>query len=453
MTTPCFVVRGVHHEYRAGSPALAGIDLAVQPGEHVAVVGANGSGKSTLLKMLDGLVFPTAGEVAAFGEPLTEDALEDPAFRRGFRARVGFVFQEADVQLFCSDVRDELAFGPLQLGLAEDEVRRRVDHVAGHLRIDRLLDRPPYSLSGGEKKRVAIASVITMQPQVLLLDEPTNALDPRSQVWLLEVLDEWKREGRTVVMATHDLSAAAEAADRLVVLSEEHTVVADGAPNEVLALRDLLLSVNLVHEHAHHHGVLTHTHLHAHPSEHEDDAGDRPEDRREHADVAVADRIGGTESTGRASVTPDTQVAVRLARMDDAPALAALAGVMGYEVTPDEARARLERQSPDPETAVFVAELDGRVVGYVQAVERRILVVDPFVELGGLAVSPDARRGGVASRLLAAVEEWAAARDVRLVRVRSRRERSDAHEAYRACGFGLDKEQLVFSKRIEQGAG
>ena len=178
--------------------------------------------------MLDGLVFPSSGEVLAFGAPLTEDALEDPAFRRDFRARVGFVFQDADVQLFCSDVRDELAFGPLQLGLPRDEVQRLVTDVAAHLRIDKLLDRPPYSLSGGEKKRVAIAAIVAMHPRVLLLDEPTNALDPRSQVWLLDVLDEWKQEGRTVVMATHDLSAAAEAADRIVVLSEEHAIVADG---------------------------------------------------------------------------------------------------------------------------------------------------------------------------------------------------------------------------------
>ena len=259
-----FVLAGVGHEYRAGATALAAIDLIIGCGQHVAIVGANGSGKSTLLKMLDGLVFPTSGEIVAFGAPLTEEALEDPAFRRDFRSRVGFVFQEADVQLFCSDVRDELAFGPLQLGLPENEVRRRVDEVAGHLRIEKLLERPPYSLSGGEKKRVAIASVITMQPHVLLLDEPTNALDPRSQVWLLDVLEDWKHEGRTVVMATHDLSAAAEAADRLVVLSEDHTVVADGTPDEVLAQHELLLSVNLIHEHTHRHASMAHRHAHAH---------------------------------------------------------------------------------------------------------------------------------------------------------------------------------------------
>jgi len=259
-----FVLEGVRHEYRAGAPTLAAIDLTILSGQHVAIVGANGSGKSTLLKMLDGLVFPTSGEIRAFGAPLTEDALEDPAYRRDFRARVGFVFQEADVQLFCSDVSDELAFGPLQLGLPRDEVERRVREAAQQLRVEGILDRPPYTLSGGEKKRVAIASVLTMQPHVLLLDEPTNALDPRSQVWLLDVLDEWKQEGRTVVMATHDLSAAAESADRIVVLSEDHTIVADGTPQEVLLQRELLLSVNLIHEHTHRHASTAHRHAHAH---------------------------------------------------------------------------------------------------------------------------------------------------------------------------------------------
>jgi cobalt/nickel transport system ATP-binding protein len=259
-----FVLEGVRHEYRGGTPALTAIDLTILSGEHVAIVGANGSGKSTLLKMLDGLVFPTSGAIRAFGAPLTEDALEDAAYRRDFRSRVGFVFQEADVQLFCSDAYDELAFGPLQLGLPRDEVERRVREAAWQLRVEGILDRPPYTLSGGEKKRVAIASVLTMQPHVLLLDEPTNALDPRSQVWLLDVLDEWKQEGRTVVMATHDLSAAAESADRIVVLSEDHTIVADGTPEEVLLQRDLLLSVNLIHEHTHRHASTAHRHAHAH---------------------------------------------------------------------------------------------------------------------------------------------------------------------------------------------
>jgi cobalt/nickel transport system ATP-binding protein len=265
---PEYVLAGVRHEYRAGSAVLAGIDLTIESGQHVAIAGANGSGKSTLLKMLDGLVFPTSGTIAAFGHALTEDSLEDPAFRREFRSRVGFVFQEADVQLFCNTAFDELAFGPLQLGLAEEDVRHRVASVAEQLRITPILDRAPYTLSGGEKKRVAIASVLTMDPQVLLLDEPTNALDPRSQVWLLDVLEEWKAAGKTVVIATHDLSIAAESADRMIVLSEDHVVCADGTPDDVLSQRELLLNVNLIHEHSHRHEEGTHGHPHGHGQVH-----------------------------------------------------------------------------------------------------------------------------------------------------------------------------------------
>lgn len=261
---PIFELVDVRQEYREGAPALDGVSLRIEPGEHVAVVGANGSGKSTLLKMLDGLVFPLSGSLSAFGRPLTEEALADAEFRREFRSRVGFVFQEADVQLFCSNVYDELAFGPLQLGLAEDEVRRRVEEAAAQLRMESFLDRAPYTLSGGEKKRVAIGSVLTMQLDVLLLDEPTNALDPRSQVWLLDVLDAWKLAGKTVVIATHDLSIAAESADRIVVLTEEHTVCADGPPADVLRQRELLLEVNLIHEHQHRHRGELHAHPHGH---------------------------------------------------------------------------------------------------------------------------------------------------------------------------------------------
>lgn len=264
---PAFVLTDVHHSYREGLESLSGVTLSIEQGEHVAIVGANGSGKSTLLKMLDGLVFASRGDVQALGRPLTEDALEEPAFRREFRSQVGFVFQEPDVQLFCPSVFDELAFGPLQLGLPEADVRGRVARSAEALRLEKLLDRAPYALSGGEKKRVAIGSVLTMEPCVLLLDEPTNDLDPRSQVWLLDVLAEWKATGRTVVLTTHDLSVAAEEVDRMIVLSEDHVVVADGTPREVLARQELLLQVNLIHEHAHRHGGVLHAHPHTHGQE------------------------------------------------------------------------------------------------------------------------------------------------------------------------------------------
>jgi cobalt/nickel transport system ATP-binding protein len=259
-----FCLVDVRQAYRAGVETLCGVTLSIRQGEQVAVVGANGSGKSTLLKALDGLLFCSAGSIRVFGRELTEDALEEPAFRREFRSRVGFVFQEADVQLFCSNVYDELAFGPLQLGMTEAEVRERVDEVTRGLRLEKLLDRAPYTLSGGEKKRVAIGAVLTMHPDVLLMDEPTNALDPRSQVWLLEVLADMRDAGRTVVIATHDLSAAEEACNRMIVLSEDHVVVADGTPADVLAQRELLLEVNLIHEHSHRHGECEPEHVHPH---------------------------------------------------------------------------------------------------------------------------------------------------------------------------------------------
>lgn len=261
---PAFRLIDVRQSYRRGVETLSGITLDILAGEQVAIVGANGSGKSTLLRALDGLLFASAGSIRVFGRELTEDALEEPAFRREFRSRVGFVFQDADVQLFCSNVYDEIAFGPLQLGLSEAVVRQRVDEVTRGLRLEKLLDRAPYTLSGGEKKRVAIGAVLSMRPDVLLMDEPTNALDPRSQVWLLEVLAEMKQAGRTVVIATHDLSAAEEACDRMIVLSEEHMVVADGSPADVLGMRDLLLEVNLIHEHSHRHGVDESVHAHPH---------------------------------------------------------------------------------------------------------------------------------------------------------------------------------------------
>jgi len=266
---PAFRLAEVHQSYRPGVESLADVTLQIASGEHVAIVGANGSGKSTLLKILDGLVFPSAGTVEVFGKALTEESVEEPAFRAEFRSRVGFVFQDADVQLFCSNVLDELAFGPLQLGLAEDAVRERVDEVARGLRLEKLLDRAPYTLSGGEKQRVAIGAVLAMRPDVLLMDEPTSALDPRSQVWLLEVISDMKRHGRTVIIATHDLGSAAEFADRMVVLSEEHRICADGTPDEVLDQRDLLLEVNLIHEHAHRHAGRAHQHPHAHGHSHQ----------------------------------------------------------------------------------------------------------------------------------------------------------------------------------------
>jgi cobalt/nickel transport system ATP-binding protein len=264
---PVFVCRDLGYSYLDRYPALVGVSLEVARGEKVALLGANGCGKSTLLKVLDGLVHPTSGTFHAFGELVTEDNLEDEQFSMGFRSRVGFVFQNSDAQVFSPTVREEVAFGCLQMGLSRDETLGRVDDVLAMLDIAGLADRAPFQLSGGQKKRVAIASVLVMNPDVLLFDEPTAALDPRTQQWLTELIVELNTTGKTIVLATHDLDVLERIADRCVVFTEDHTVAASGTPRSILADTDMLLSVNLVHQHSHRHlsedQVVIHSHEHS----------------------------------------------------------------------------------------------------------------------------------------------------------------------------------------------
>jgi cobalt/nickel transport system ATP-binding protein len=242
--------------------ALDGVSLDVERGTSVALLGANGCGKSTLLKVLDGLAFCEAGSYRAFGQEVTEQTIEDEEFARGFRTRVGFVFQSADAQVFSPTVRDEIAFGPLQLGIDADEAAGRVDDVLAMLGIARLAERAPHQLSGGEKKRVAIASVLVTNPEVLLFDEPTAGLDPRTQAWLLELLVELRAAGKTIVLATHDLDVLEAVCTRALVLGEDHRLLAEGTPADILGDRDLLLEANLVHDHRHAHREVVHDHEH-----------------------------------------------------------------------------------------------------------------------------------------------------------------------------------------------
>ena len=246
MTGALLAVHGISYAYLGRFPALDDVSLAVGPGEKLALLGANGCGKSTLLKVLDGLVFPDDGVYEAFGSKVTEANLEDEQFNQGFRSRIGFVFQNSDAQVFSPTVREEIAFGPLNMGLGRGEVDARVADTLAMLDIADLAERAPYQLSGGQKKRVAIASVLVMNPEVLLFDEPTAALDPRTAAWLTGLIVELSRAGKTIVLATHDLATLDVLADRCVVFSEAHRIVADGTPAEVLADRVLLESVNLV---------------------------------------------------------------------------------------------------------------------------------------------------------------------------------------------------------------
>ena len=257
-------LREVRYSYPGGHVALDGIDLDIARGERVSLLGANGSGKSTLLKLLDGIVAPSGGTMVALGRDVAAVVAGQDGFR--FHREVGLVFQDPDIQLFSATVFDDVAFGPLQLGMTRDEVAERCAEALEEMGIAHLADRAPFELSGGEKKRAAIASVLSLRPDVILLDEPTAALDPRTKSVLVDLIGRLGRAGRTIITATHELEIVPGISDRVVVLGENRRVLTDGLPATVLADRALLLEANLIHEHLHGHldgdRVVEHSHDH-----------------------------------------------------------------------------------------------------------------------------------------------------------------------------------------------
>ncbi|MHB1456803.1 MAG: energy-coupling factor ABC transporter ATP-binding protein [Armatimonadota bacterium] len=269
MNKEIYKVNNAKYSYNENvSPVVDGVSFSINEGERVAILGANACGKSTLLHLLDGLYFPIEGFIEAFGTVLTEDSVETPPFSQVFRQKVGFLFQNSDAQLFCASVEEELAFGPLQLRLSKSEIKKRIEETLELIGISHLKDRSPQTLSGGEKKKVALAGLITCAPQVILLDEPTAGLDPRTQQWLVEFMEMLHSAGVTLITASHDLSFVAEVSDRALILSEDHKLVYDGSVESALSDLDLLLSVNLIHAHTHHHGVEEHLHPHMHETLH-----------------------------------------------------------------------------------------------------------------------------------------------------------------------------------------
>jgi len=259
-----FELEHVSFTYYQRFPALTDVSFSIQPGERFAVIGSNGSGKSTLLQLLAGLTHPQEGKVLFDGKEISGKSLKTEDFRRSFRSRVGFIFQDSDVQLFCPTVFDELLFGPMQLGLAEKEAVARAEEILAMLQIGSLRDRPPHMLSGGEKKRVALGCVLTMNPDILLFDEPTNGLDPRTQVFLLELMLALNEAGKTIIIATHDLGLVGEIQARVAALSEDHRIERIGDAHDILGDEELLLRMNLVHEHFHIHDGKKHSHIHSH---------------------------------------------------------------------------------------------------------------------------------------------------------------------------------------------
>ena len=243
-----------------GAAVLKDLTLEIKEGERVVVLGINGCGKSTLLKLLDGLLWPTSGAVLFRGEPLTRSRLDDAARRRLFRTDVALLFQHVDAMLFNPAVRDEIAFGPRQLGAPD--VDAAVREWAAAFDLAPLLDRAPFELSGGEKKRVALAAIMAAGPRVLLLDEPTAHLDPAAAGRLVDFLA--GLTGRTIVTATHNLSIVEELGDRALVLSKDHTLAYDGPAHDLFHDDALLVGSGLAHRHVHKHLDAVHAHYHVH---------------------------------------------------------------------------------------------------------------------------------------------------------------------------------------------
>lgn len=205
-------------------PVLKNVNFKIEKGESVALYGANGTGKSTLLKILNGLIFPEVGEYIFKGEIITPKLMTKHTYAKNFHQQIGFVWQNPDVQLFCSSVEEELAFAPEQMGLSEGEVKRRVDDAINLFGLENLRHRAPYYLSGGEKKKVSIASILTMNPTIWTLDEPLSALDEKTKLWLTEFLLELKNAGKTLIFSSHESDFIKILADWRLEIDDAHNV-------------------------------------------------------------------------------------------------------------------------------------------------------------------------------------------------------------------------------------
>ncbi|MGN1389034.1 MAG: energy-coupling factor ABC transporter ATP-binding protein, partial [Bulleidia sp.] len=214
-----------HYEDAA---ALENLSFSISKAECIGIAGDNGCGKTTLMKLLNGLLFPDHGRWEFKGQEINETAMKDPKIARALHASIGYVFQNPEVQLFCASVKEEIAFGPRQLGLSEAEVAQRTEDVMKMMGLESLALRPPYHLSGGEQKKTALACVLSMNPEVLILDEPLNGLDRKSREWMLSFLNQWKEAGKTLLISSHDERLLRSVPERIIELSESHTIRFDG---------------------------------------------------------------------------------------------------------------------------------------------------------------------------------------------------------------------------------
>lgn len=249
MMEEIFSLKDVSYSYYGIIPALQKINLSVGKGEMVAITGVNGSGKSTLLNIINALIYPDSGEFRYKGKVLSEASFRSKEVSLSFRRSMGYVFQNPDIQLFCPTVLDELLFGPRQLNFPHEEALKRAEDTMAFLGITHLKDRSVIMLSGGEKKKVAISSVLTMNPEVLLFDEPLAGLDPKTQEFITDLIGELSRAGKTIVFTTHQIDLIECLQPRVAVLSEDHTVQKTGMAAEILNDTELLSSSGLINKH------------------------------------------------------------------------------------------------------------------------------------------------------------------------------------------------------------
>lgn len=202
--------------------ALRYVDLHIEKGDSVVIQGPNGCGKSTLIKLLNGIIFPSEGKYLYQGYEINEKTLKDSRFAKWFHQQMGYVFQNADTQLFCGSVEEEIAFGPIQMGLPETEIRKRTEDCLQLFGIEKLRERPPYHLSGGEKRKVSPACILSLNPEVLILDESLAGLDEKTQDMLINFLQNFHNAGKTLITITHNRQLADTIGTRFAYMNEEH---------------------------------------------------------------------------------------------------------------------------------------------------------------------------------------------------------------------------------------
>ena len=233
-------VKNIKYSYNADYQALKGVSLKVEKGEMVALLGKNGAGKSTLFLQLNGIYQPDEGQVFIDGEELKYDKKSLLKFRQ----KVGIVFQNPDDQIFAPTVEEDVAFGPLNLGLSMEEVQDRVEEALARVGMSGFEKKAPHHLSGGQKKRVAIAGILAMKPEIMVLDEPTAGLDPQGVVDLSKLLRELNDEGITIIISTHEVDLVPNYAEKVFVLVDG-LLIAEGTPKEIFAKPEILEKANL----------------------------------------------------------------------------------------------------------------------------------------------------------------------------------------------------------------